>query len=236
MPAEWTIDELAREIGMTVRNIRAHQARGLLPAPEVRARTGYYGPDHVARLRLIQDMQAEGFNLKAIQRLLEGPEGAGEEALRFGRTLSGAFAEEEPELVTVDDLRQRLGTADERVLRKAVSLGFVRPLGEDRYEVPSPTLLRAGEQLVALGIPVSHVLAVGERVERHSRAIADAYVRLFLQDVVGKGAHERSADDWSRLRDTLERLRPLATETVLAGFQLAMSRAVERELERTLQP
>jgi DNA-binding transcriptional MerR regulator len=30
--AELTIDELARETGMTVRNIRAHQSRGLLPA------------------------------------------------------------------------------------------------------------------------------------------------------------------------------------------------------------
>ncbi len=42
--AAMTIDELARETGMTVRNIRAHQSRGLLPPPEVRARTGYTGP------------------------------------------------------------------------------------------------------------------------------------------------------------------------------------------------
>jgi DNA-binding transcriptional MerR regulator len=60
---ELTIDELARRIGMTVRNIRAHQSRGLLPPPEVRGRTGYYGADHVARLELIQELQAEGFNL-----------------------------------------------------------------------------------------------------------------------------------------------------------------------------
>ncbi len=42
--AAMTIDELARETGMTVRNIRAHQSRGLLPPPEVRARTGCTGP------------------------------------------------------------------------------------------------------------------------------------------------------------------------------------------------
>ena len=40
MAREMTIDELARATGMTVRNIRAHQSRGLLPPPEVRARTG----------------------------------------------------------------------------------------------------------------------------------------------------------------------------------------------------
>src|SRR6186997_699527 len=80
---EMTIDELARETGMTVRNIRAHQSRGLLPPPEVRARTGYYGPEHVARLRLIQDMQAGGFNLKAIERIVEASDGASEQVLDF---------------------------------------------------------------------------------------------------------------------------------------------------------
>ena len=53
-----TIDELARQIGMTVRNVRAHQSRGLLPPPELRGRTGYYGPEHVARLKLIQELQS----------------------------------------------------------------------------------------------------------------------------------------------------------------------------------
>ena len=61
-----TIDQLAQRTGMTVRNIRAHQSRGLLPPPMVVARTGYYGDEHVARIRLIQEMQAEGFNLKSI--------------------------------------------------------------------------------------------------------------------------------------------------------------------------
>ena len=41
--AELTIEQLAAEVGMSVRNIRNHQSRGLLPPPEVRARVGYYG-------------------------------------------------------------------------------------------------------------------------------------------------------------------------------------------------
>ncbi|MFN8162573.1 MAG: MerR family transcriptional regulator [Solirubrobacterales bacterium] len=43
-----TIGELARRTGMTIRNIRAHQTRGLLPPPEVHGRTGYYNEEHVA--------------------------------------------------------------------------------------------------------------------------------------------------------------------------------------------
>ena len=70
-----TIDELARRTGMTVRNLRAHQSRGLLPPPEVRGRTGYYGAEHLARVELIRELQAEGFNLEAIRKLLEGAGG-----------------------------------------------------------------------------------------------------------------------------------------------------------------
>ena len=66
-----TIDELAQRTGMTVRNIRAHQSRGLLPPPDVRGRTGYYGPNHLARIELIREMQGQGFNLQAIRRLVD---------------------------------------------------------------------------------------------------------------------------------------------------------------------
>ena len=43
-----TIEQLAAASGMSVRNIRSHQARGLLAPPEVRLRVGYYGLEHVA--------------------------------------------------------------------------------------------------------------------------------------------------------------------------------------------
>ena len=69
--ASMTIDELAQRTGMTVRNIRAHQSRGLVPPPEVRGRTGYYGDDHVGRVELIQELQADGFNLESIRKLLD---------------------------------------------------------------------------------------------------------------------------------------------------------------------
>src|SRR6188472_118796 len=102
-----TIDELARESGMTARNIRAHQSRGLLPAPTVRARTGYYGAEHLARIRLIQEMQAQGFNLKSIERLLEmGARSGSRGTLEFQRALLEPFGSEEPEVVDADGIEQ----------------------------------------------------------------------------------------------------------------------------------
>src|ERR687888_259920 len=140
-----TIDQLAQRTGMTVRNIRAHQSRGLLPPPDVEARTGYYDGEHVARIKLIQEMQAEGFNLNAIKRLIEGSSGAVEEALGFKRAALTPFGDEEPEYITQEELEERFGGPfDDKVSRKAVKLGLIRPLGDDRWEVPSPTLLGAG--------------------------------------------------------------------------------------------
>ena len=231
-----TIDELARTTGMTVRNIRAHQSRGLLPAPEVKARTGYYGPEHVARLRLIQEMQSAGFNLRAIERLIESADGATEQVLDFGKAILTSFEQEEPEFATAEELEERLGGPfDERIIRKARRIDLIRPLGDGRYEIPSPTLMRAGEELIAMGVPVSHALAVAERVQRHSRAIAEAFLRLFVEDVVGDAdAADRSADEWKRLRGVLEKLTPLATEAVRVSFQHTMSQVVESELEKAL--
>jgi len=67
-----TIGELAEAAGMTVRNVRNHAARGLLPPPVLVGRTGYYGQAHLEQLTLIRAMQAEGFNLEAISCLLGG--------------------------------------------------------------------------------------------------------------------------------------------------------------------
>src|SRR5580704_17244888 len=107
--ADLTIEQLAAEVGMTVRNIRNHHSRGLLPAPEVRARVGYYGADHVARLRLILDLQADGFNLAAIERLLSGSDGLAERLLGLRHAVTTPFEAETPEVVTSEDLAKSFG-------------------------------------------------------------------------------------------------------------------------------
>src|ERR671918_787660 len=124
-----TIEALARRTGMTVRNIRAHQSRGLLPPPEVRGRIGYYGPEHVARIELIRELQADGFNLGSIRRLLEGARGSSAEVLRFTRALRAPFEDEQPQVVSGDELAERWGAADPRLLAKAERLGLVRAPG-----------------------------------------------------------------------------------------------------------
>lgn len=73
---KYTISELAERAELSVRNIRAYQSRGLVGSPTMRGRVGYYGGKHLAQLRLITQLQNEGFNLAAIKRVSESTFGA----------------------------------------------------------------------------------------------------------------------------------------------------------------
>lgn len=227
-----TVDELARRAGMTVRNVRAHQSRGLIPPPEIRGRTGYYGPEHLARLQLIRELQSEGYNLTAIGRLLDAADASGEELLDLKHALR-PFGEENPEFAHVSDLLDRFGPQDPKTIERAARLWVIVPLGDDRFEVPSPTILRAGEALVALGVPVPALLDVIERVNRSSESIAEAFVRLILDHVVAPVRDGGMAA--SRLSAALEQIRPLASEVVMAAFGRAMTEATEAGFGEALE-
>src|SRR5208283_1539505 len=149
---ELTVEQLAAEVGMSVRNIRNHHTRGLLPPPEVRARVGYYNTEHVARLRLILDLQADGFNLAAIERLLSGSDGLAQRLLGLRKAVTTPFEPETPEIITADELSARFGELDAKDIERVRKLKLLVPLGEARCEAPSPALLDAAEQVMALGI------------------------------------------------------------------------------------
>jgi DNA-binding transcriptional MerR regulator len=229
-----TIDELARRTGMTVRNIRAHHSRGLLPPPILRGRTGYYGREHVERIELVRELQREGFNLESIKRLLESANGSTEEVLGFTRALRRPFGEEEPQIVGPEELARPWGPQPE-LLDRAISLGIVRPMGGDRFELRSARLMRAAGELAALGIPGDVALDVFVEMRRHAEGVADVYVKLFMERV-WKPFEEagRPQERWPEMRDALERLRPVATEALLAVFQLTMGEAIDRAFGREL--
>lgn len=223
-----TIDELARRTGVTTRNIRAYQSRGLLRGPEVRGRRGLYGEEHVARLRLIRDMQTAGFNLQAIKRLLElVPAGAAEEAVRLERALLAPWVTEEPEIVEAAELAERFPDAGEAEIRRAQELGIIAPLQDGRIRIDSPTLLRAGEQVVALGVPLSNALEVLSEVKTHAEGVARTFVALFLDNVWEPNVEEDPSAGLPRVREALERLRPLASSVLTVTFQRVMAAEIE---------
>jgi len=235
-----TIDELAQSTGLTVRNVRSYQSRGLIPPPEVQGRTGYYGAQHLTRLALIREMQAQGFNLAAIAHLLQEARGAGEEVLGFTRALMTPFETEAPEIVEHAELLKRLGDdVAPKLIAKAEKLGLVISIGENSFEVPSPTLLGAGERLVRLGVPLEAALDTMDKLRLHTERIAETFVGMFLE-FIWKPFDDtgRPESDWPQVRAALDQLRPLASEALTAGFQPTMTKAVEvafgKELDRGL--
>lgn len=222
---------------MTARNIRAHQSRGLLPSPEVRGRTGFYGPEHVARLELIKELQADGFNLESIKRLLERTNGSTAEVLRFAHAVRAPFDEEEPEIIGLEDLFGRWSreAPDPKLVERAVELGLLRPLGDDRFEERSPTLGRVSAQLAELGIGPEETLQIARRLKRHADGAAKDFVRLFLNEVWKPASAEGMTEEaLQQASAAIETLRPIASEALLAMFQMVMTDHVEKAFGREL--
>jgi DNA-binding transcriptional MerR regulator len=233
-----TIGELARRTGMTIRNIRAHQTRGLLPPPEVQGRTGYYGAEHVARIELTREMQAEGLNLEAIRRVLESTGGSSQEMVDFARAVRAPFEDETPEIFEAGELAKtwHVKEVDAKLLRRAEKIGVLRELPDGKLEVISPRLHRAAASLIELGVSPDAAIATAERLRRHADGAARAYVDLFVAEIwepFDKAG--RPEAEWPHVREALERMRPLASDALLAMFQITMGEATEKAAERTLR-
>lgn len=224
-----TIEQLAAETGMTVRNIRSHRARGLLGAPVVRERVGYYTHEDAARLKLVRELQSEGFNLHAIGSLLadggEDPRGL----LALRRALAATFAAPEPpQIMTVADLAERFA-GDLAALTRAEELGVLVPLGNGRWEAPAPSLIEAASELAARGVPVAHALAVLRKVQDRCTDVAREFVRLVVEDLF------RPRGALPEVVEAVERLGPLSAQVLLSVYGMTMSREVERALGKELK-
>ncbi|MGY1740622.1 MULTISPECIES: MerR family transcriptional regulator [unclassified Blastococcus] len=238
---ELTVDELAARVGMTVRNVRAYAARGLLPPPRLVGRTGYYGRQHVARLLLVREMLAEGYPLTMIERTLaHAPEAASSATLALHRALLAPWLPPEPEETTAEELAARAGVpADSGLVDELVGLGLVERLDDGRLRVLDPPLLTAGLQVVELGVPPAALIAAQTRVVEHVRAIADVYVSMFLEtgwrSLVQTPGEEPSGEELERVRALVDRLQPAAAQALLASFRTEMAARVQAALTEDLQ-
>ena len=233
-----TIRQLAERTGMTVRNIRAHQTRGLLPPPVVRGRTGYYNEEHVARVELTREMQADGLNLEAIRRVLDsGGDGSATAIFDFTRALRAPFEDESPEIFEAEELAAIwAGEGGPALNRKSEKLGLIRTLPDGRVEVISPRMMQVAIALAELGVGAEGALTAAEKLRRHADGVAKAFVELFVREIWEPFDEAgRPEPDWPRMSEALERMRLLAAGALLATFQLAMGEATEKESERMLR-
>jgi DNA-binding transcriptional MerR regulator len=220
---------------MTVRNIRNHRSRGLLPAPEVRGRVGYYGPEHVARLRLIRDLQADGFNLAAIRRLLDASSGSAGRVLGMRDAMMAPFESEIPDVVSAEEVIARYPEIEPEDIELLEKLKLIIPLGDGGFERPSPALVAAYERLTEHGIPSHATLALVGHLSRECDSIARRFVQLYMDELWKPFAEAgQPAERWDEVIATIGALRATASEALLAMFKLRMTAAVESASDRLL--
>lgn len=237
---QFVVEELARRTGVSVRSLRNYQSRRLLPPPRLQGRTGFYGPEHVERVRLVQQLRAAGLKLDGIARMLDSDTTADGQLLAFTEHARGMFTAPEPEVTTLAELVERFRLEADRagdVLATALRLGLVREApdaedGEPQVEVIAPALLVAGEDAMRLlGLDAPGALDLLERLRRQADGVAKLYVELFVdrvwQPFVDAG---KPAVAWPDIEQALDDLRQLATRALQATFDLAMVHRVDRVL------
>jgi DNA-binding transcriptional MerR regulator len=227
---DYRIDDLARLAGTTVRNVRVYQDRGLLAPPRRVGRVGWYSEAQLARLRLIGRLLERGFTLALIAELLQAWEEGRDLAdiLGLEEALTQPWSSEEPERVSLRELRRRFGPqATPGAVRRAVDLGLVRRSGTT-YTVPSPRLLAAGEELVALGVPLTSVLDLAAAIQQDLDVTAGRFVSVVIERVLGDATEATlpPSDRLAAIADIVQRLRPQASIAVEASFAAAMERQV----------
>ena len=221
-----TVDELARRAGVTTRTIRNHQTGGLLPPPTLVGRTGYYGEGHLARLRLIAQLQEQGYSLAGIGSLIKAWQAGHSltDVLGFEQALTAPWTDEEPQIVSPLEMLKLFPEAAKHpdLILRGVQLGLMEPAGAN-IRIPSPRLVHAGSELVAVGVPLAAALDEVANLRDDLDRVAKRFVALF-EDHVWKPFAEAGmpADQLPAVTDALRRIRPLAAATVQAVLAQAM--------------
>ncbi|TMR35532.1 MerR family transcriptional regulator [Actinomadura geliboluensis] len=230
---ELTVDELASRAGVTVRTVRFYAGRGLLPPPRLRGRTGLYGPDHLARLELVRELQSLGLTLASIEKHLKKiPLDAPAEDLALQRALLSPWAPERPEDLDRHELDRRAGRhLDDATIKRLAALGVVEQVSEDVVRVVSPALLGISAELAALPMPLDTLIASHEAVDRHTTALAAELQQVF-QDTVVRPYREggRAPEERERLMEMAGKLKPLMIQSLVTSFQRAVDKAIRQSV------
>lgn len=232
--SQMTIDQLAASVHMTVRNVRAYAGRGLIPAPRLVGRTGYYGPEHASRLRLIRDLLDRGYTLAAVEKVLQGHSTAtAGHALDLLSTLEGPLEQtEEPEEMTLEALGRLAGVEHEPAfLDRLVDAGLVERIDDTRVRLLRPHIVRAGAKAMALGLDRSSVIALLPLLGDQLHVIAQRFVDEFRAQLWKPFADAGLPEDrWPAMLDSIRNLLPVASQAVLAVFRDELNKVIEEAL------
>lgn len=211
--AQYTVDELAAIVGMSPRNIRAHQTRSLLSPPVRRGRTAYYDDGHVRRLEAIKALQRQGYNLVAIEAIL-------------------GVRSPEPAAEALSAMLQRLGTEQPVLVHALARHGVLLRADDGSVRMGRPRLLRSALGLNRAGLKTVPSLQVLSEVLDNLRHVAEEVVRATSARIfsLAPDLTSRRASSW----DELDREAEVLTDTMTGMLTEAFRVAVENLGRRTV--
>lgn len=223
---ELTVDQLAAAADVPVRRIRFYTGKRLLPPPRLDGRTGLYGDAHLARLRLIAELQDAGYTLAAIEEFLSSvPPDADAQAV----TLVGALvAPGSPGPAVVLDraqLESHLGRAVTDDQLAALERAHLLRLADDGAVRMTTSQLDFTRRLVAVDAPLDAMVEAGLLVRRHARALAEDLQDVFERRVLAQYDDPTPAER-ERLRELSRALRPLTIQAIVTAYQEALDEVV----------
>jgi len=226
-----TLDELTARVGMSVRNIRFYTTKGLVPPPIRRGRSGYYSPDHVSRLELVQELQSHGFTLSAIEKYMARiPAAATPEDIALHRAMLTPWHADLPVEMSRAELDARAGrvlTDDDLTTLSALGIVFAAKRG--RYEV-AVSQLSVSVGLLDLGFPPEAALAAAEVYAEHGRQLAKELNELFRTMVWP--VYRESGASSDTIREVVERLKPLSIASLVSAYEAAMDETRREDIAR----
>jgi DNA-binding transcriptional MerR regulator len=225
---DWPIPlaDLAERVGMTPRNIRAHQSRGLLPPPVRRGRVACYGQEHETALLRIKELQSRGYNLAAIEALIL--DGADESTALQRVVLAPLLAHDEVVLTWTQIAAMFDQEPDPERYQRAVESGMVGVTDEGDLVAPSRALLDGARKLMDLGVPFPELFDMQIEVVRDTRDIARRFVELCLDCALAPyGDDVAPPEKWDEARAHFEQLYQRMTSVLAGSFAVSVRRAAE---------
>ncbi|MEE1926986.1 MerR family transcriptional regulator [Streptomyces sp. TRM 70351] len=224
--AALTVDELAARAGVTVRTVRFYSTRGLLPPPRIGPRrVGRYGPDHLSRLALIEELQSQGMTLSAIERYVQRlPKELSEHDLAIHRALVASWMPDTADEVTREQLERRCGRAlREADVDRLAAMSVLERTADPALFRVDPGLLPLGVRLLDVPVSLESILAARTVVLDHAREVARELSHLFRDEVWAPyRATEPGPDQVERMKSLSAHMQPMVVQALLTAFQRSL--------------
>ncbi|MYR26223.1 MULTISPECIES: MerR family transcriptional regulator [unclassified Streptomyces] len=215
----YTVDELAARAGLTVRTVRFYATRGLLPPPRIGPRrVGLYGPGHLARLALVDDLRRQGLTLAAIERYVARlPEETTAYELAIHRAMVASWLPDAAVECGRAEAEERIGRslgADE--LGRLAAMGVLTPVpGAGERYVLDTVLVGLAVRLLDLPMSREAIASAREVLLRNAARTAHELSEVFRGEVGVREAGEA--------RSLSAHMQPLVLQALLTAFQRSLN-------------